>query len=618
MTGSWRVPRRPDGWSSPHERARARAAEQLDSPLDADEAAWLDAHLEECAACRSVAAAYETDRLALRSLRDVPIEPPRDLWARTAAGIEREAAHHGPRARRRTATGRPRLPIGAMSGIAIVVIVVGATALSGGWLDQPAVGTASTAPAASPDIALASAFPGATPMNVVADSVSWFRSVGDGKYAYNDNAVQQVCPAGDKPGCATLDERAAKAVDLTATPKTVFGSPTDDRAVVVGSDGSGADKIYVMSLPAKIRATAPTATPTASPSDSGTTATPAPTPTETAAATPSASPASSPTEPASPQPSGSPTESTEPSASPETATPEPTPAETAAATPSPTPEPTTAATPQATATAIAIATGVTVVGQSAAFSADGEWFAFTAKPADSSGGPDIYVWRMGDDAARRLTTDGASVFASWSGDRVVGSRLEADPAAADATVARSFILDPKGGKAIGDPIDLWRPVVDPTDRFAVAWTGSVATADGATRLLPDQGELILTSWQPDATSAATRSKIAGMDGEIADFDARWDESGQWLAIWTAEPADPAIGRLSLFRLDRGSGTLERPKGAPTEVPALPGFSIGDGRLAWVTPHGQDAEGSKVQVVAWSGDSLGGVESVPGEDVVVVR
>ena len=60
------------------------------------------------------------------------------------------------------------------------------------------------------------------------------------------------------------------------------------------------------------------------------------------------------------------------------------------------------------------------------------------------------------------------------------------------------------------------------------------------------------------------------------------------------------------------------RAAPTDVPALPGFSIGDGRLAWVTPHGQDAEGSRVQVVAWSGDSVGAVESVPGEDVVVVR
>ena len=616
MTGFWRVPRRPDGWSSPHERARARAAERLDTMLDPDEAAWLDAHLDECAACRAVAAAYLTDRAALRSLRDVPIEPPRDLWARTAAGIEREAAHRGSRARpaERSRSRRARFPVGAMSGIAVVVIVVGAAALSGGWLDQPVVGPASTAPgaAATPDVAAVSLAPAATPFSVAAGSVGWLRSLGDGAYAYNRNAVDQVCPVDDQPGCAALDETAAKRIDLTSTPRTVIGSPTDDQAVVVGSDGSGADQILVMSLPAS-RETAPTATPTPSPT---TTATPEPTPAETATASPTGS------DTASTEPSESPVDSAEPTAEPTatpttTATPKPTPSDTPAP-PSPTPSPSVAASPQATATAIAIATGVTVVGQSAAFSADGKWFAFTARPADASAGPDIYVWHMGDDGARRLTTDGASVFASWSGDQVVGSRLDADPSVDGGRLARSFIIDPKNGKPVGEPIDLWRPVVDPTDRFAVAWSGTVDTSDAATLQVPGKGELILTSWQPDATSAATRTKIAGVESDLADFDVRWDESGQWLAIWTADVADPSIGRLSLFRLDRGSGTLQRPKSAPTDVPALPGFSIGDGRLAWVTPHGQDAEGSKVQVVAWSGNSVGAVESVPGEDVVVVR
>ena len=67
-------------------------------------------------ACRSVAAAYEADRLALRGLRDQQPEPPRDLWARTAAAIERESAvARRPRAdgarRDRRAT-RARRPVG--------------------------------------------------------------------------------------------------------------------------------------------------------------------------------------------------------------------------------------------------------------------------------------------------------------------------------------------------------------------------------------------------------------------------------------------------------------------------------------------------------------------------
>jgi hypothetical protein len=52
--------------------------------------------------------------------------------------------------------------------------------------------------------------------------------------------------------------------------------------------------------------------------------------------------------------------------------------------------------------------------------------------------------------------------------------------------------------------------------------------------------------------------------------------------------------------------------------ALPGFSITDGRLAWATPPGQGGEGSRVQIVAWTDDAVGAVESVPIEDVVVVH
>ena len=52
--------------------------------------------------------------------------------------------------------------------------------------------------------------------------------------------------------------------------------------------------------------------------------------------------------------------------------------------------------------------------------------------------------------------------------------------------------------------------------------------------------------------------------------------------------------------------------------ALPGFSIGEGRLAWATPPGQGGEGSRVQIVAWAQDGVGTVETAPGEDLVVVR
>jgi len=270
------------------------------------------------------------------------------------------------------------------------------------------------------------------------------------------------------------------------------------------------------------------------------------------------------------------------------------------------------------ASALAIASGVRVVGQSAAFSPDGDWFAFTARPSDGSAGPDVYVWRVGDDAARPLTTDHRTVFSSWQGDRILASRADDGASATTDVSAKTVAIDPVSSDETPLTVPLWRPNLDPTGRYAVAWDGTVRTDAAGLETIPATGGLRLIRWPDDGSPAATGTPIAGERQEIGDFDVRWDDSGTWLAVWTADPADPGIGRLSLFHLDPETGKLRHPDGAPSDVPALPGFSIGDGRLAWVTPHGQDAEGSRVQIVAWSGDGVGSVESVPGVDVVVVR
>jgi len=619
MSGPSRRPRRPDHWSSAHERARSRAAERLDTPLDPTEAAWLEEHLAGCAECRTVAAAYVADRTALRALRDIPIDPPRDLWARTAAGIERESARRGgARGRRQTAPSTGfRFPFGAFSGVLVVILVVGAAAMSGGWLDQP-----QSPPDGTPGIAETTLGPetsgleaAATPITVAVGDVTWVHSLPDGDYAVNTSSVEQVCTGEDQPGCASLDEHAPERISLDSKPRTIIGSPTDDQAVVVGSDGAGSDKVFVMALP---EAPERTAEPTKSPPPTSVPASPQPktaVPTETATG-PTEAPESPDASPSDTPETAEPTETADATPS---ETPESTPSEAPTERPAtPAPTPTVSASPQATASAMAIASGVTVVGQSAAFSDDGRWFAFTARPSDGSAGPDIWVWHMGDKAARKVTDDGRSVFASWAGDRVVGSRIDPETTAAGDHVGSSFLLDPDSGKEVESHVALWRPVVDPKERFAVAWDGTVVTNEAGTILAPGSGQLVVTSWRPDGAAVATRSRVPGGDARIADLDVRWNESGDWVAIWTADPSDPSIGRLSLYRLDAGSGELVRAKGAPRDVPALPGFSIGDGRLAWVTPHGQDAEGSKVQVVAWSGDGVGQVESVPADDVLVVR
>ena len=595
MSRFQRLRRRPDHWSSTHERARQRAAERLDGPLGLAESTWLDEHLAACADCAAVAAAYEADRVALRVFRDAPIEPPRDLWARTAAAIEAESAARGrsvaPIARRRGS----RIPLGALSGIAVIAVVVGVSAVSSGLLggggasvgmapaETAAVDTAGDGGAA-PETA--ETFQGgtaqATPLTVGAGDVEWIRRGADGALAYNSAAVRQVCPIDGDADCAALDDFDGERLATIAAAKSIIASPTDGRAVVVSDSGEGGEQVLVLDLP--------------SGDDGGV---------DTSAST-EPSPSASATEPAASEspvaPSDAPTP-TEPAAS-ETPSVEPT---EVAPSPSVTPEPTVAAS-------LAIASDITVVGESAAFSSDGAWFAFTARPRDGSAGPDVYVWRVGDDAARQLTTGGRTHFGSWDGDTLLASRTPED-ATGQRAHPSTVAIDP----ATGDERDagaVWRPVIAPTGAWAVAWIGTVAQGRDDATYVPATGSLGLIHWSSTDGAGEVSDVIATDVG--ADYDVRWDETGTWFAVWIADPSGSDVGRLSLYRVDPESGAIHRAQGAPVDVAALPGFSMGRGRLAWATPPGQGGEGSRVQVVAWVDDGVGTVETAPGEDVIVVR
>ncbi|MGH2475262.1 MAG: hypothetical protein ACRDIL_08340, partial [Candidatus Limnocylindrales bacterium] len=280
------------------------------------------------------------------------------------------------------------------------------------------------------------------------------------------------------------------------------------------------------------------------------------------------------------------------------------------ASPSQSPEPTIAAT-------IAIASDIEVIGESAAFSADGRWFAFTARPVDGSSGPDVYVWEVGDELARALTDDGATYFASWAGDELIASRP--DDAGDATTDAKTIQIDPVTGDETGLG-DLWRPIVDPTGTLAIGRSGSLERAQDDGTWSPATGTLELRGWSTRGAGEGNdhRAERIVTDEAVGDFDIRWDESGEWVATWVADPRDATIGRLTLYRVDVDDERLERVDGAPVEVPALPGFSIGDGRLAWATPPGQGGEGSRIQIAAWSAGDVGTLESAPGEGIVVVR
>jgi len=105
---------------------------------------------------------------------------------------------------------------------------------------------------------------------------------------------------------------------------------------------------------------------------------------------------------------------------------------------------------------------------------------------------------------------------------------------------------------------------------------------------------------------------------MSAFDARFDPTGIRLAVWVADPSDPTVGTLQLVVLDRAHGRIVQNLKPLPSVAALRGFSIDDGRLAWVTPPGQDGRQSVVQVLAWSADSYGQIETNPAGQPFIVR
>jgi hypothetical protein len=611
MTFSFR--RRRDPWDSAHERAAYRAAERLDGPIDPAEEAWLEAHLAECPTCQAVANDYEAQHRVLRSFQSDLPEPPRDLWARTAAAIEGEARRSGA-SRGASRTRRPSaLPIGAISGLRVLVVVIGAAFLS-----------RKTTPLATPsgsEIALGSSpasftAPKSTPITVTAGNVD-FVTLGAGGTKLHQTKVQEVCTEKDDPDCAAIPESSPVAVELPNEPESVIRSPQTTQVIVITATASKGASLVLVPVPADSTAASPSPeVPTPSPAETG-----------------------SPAKTASPSP-----------------------------------------TPSGPVTVF----DDKVFDPTAAYSPDGTWFAFSARPASGSQGPDVYVVRAGDSAAKALTTDHRSVFASWLGNVVIashslpaasadaaspspqpagsanpdGSANEASPTPAPVD-SETIAIDPAtGASATVDARSLWRPAIDPTHKRAVYWDGTLEPDGVAVR--PAQGALVIGPWPafdaavlapdklPDASSAPGESAAPAESptepsespsanpeasptasppndgaveilepGPIVNWDARWDDTGTHLAVWIADPADPSFGHLSLYVVDPVTGRLQADDHAIKSVPALPGFSIGEGRLAYATRPGQDGKGSSVRIQAWTDSAIGESATEGGHDQVIV-
>lgn len=639
-------------FSSEHDRARRLAAERLSGPLQDDEAVWLAAHLAWCAPCRAVREEYEAQRLELRSLRLSPPQPPRTLWARTSAAIERQ-----PRTRpvptlgagSAVVRGRSTVPVGATSAVLVVALVVGVSMLGGVRILRPAATDAPRQPNLRPV---------ATPFPVPVREVGLYTQLPDGRLALLTGRVDEVCPLDADAGCAAARLGTRRLVDVgAARAQAVFQSPTRQQLIVVGRDanGSGVD-LYV--VPIRPQAPAPTPPPAmqldpATDEASGADGSPVP-----------------PLPPVPPEPAGSPDATADADGDPHssadpgadagadpeaggaavaTATPDaadgesPGPGDPAAggdtvAAPSPldaTPDPGASGPAESEAPTpvpvvdeiVEIASDVLVVADVGAYAPDGLAFAFTARPADGSSGPDVYLWRAGEPEAVAVTSDHASVFSDWSAGWLLISRVSGDVAADGSQQPIAVLVDVHTGMQRVLPMaSAWRPTVDPTARTAVWWDGTVRRDPSGAGWVGATGRLVLGDWRgPDAAGATGGPGLGApsvsvdvlAEGPIGEWQARWDETGTRLALWIAEPGNPDLGRLSLFGIDATTGRIDPEAVLVADAPALPGFSIGGGRLAWVRP-GEDGS-SRVAVVAWTDSGVGHVDLAPeAESLVVMR
>lgn len=605
-----------------HQRARQLAAARVDELLAPGDAAWLAGHLEGCAPCAAVAAEYDAQHDLFGALREATPQPPRDLWARTAAVLDSERRHArlGRWRRLRGSPGRStRLPVAPVVAMLVVVVVVGA-----GLLNSRSAGPRGTVAAATPI-----AIKGAADLQVLSlDSA--------GNLQLLSRRVDEVCPTGVTE-CGVSPTFAVTAVSAFGSATDLLGaiSPSGGQMVVVRRD-PGSQGVYV--VPVKQPAASPT-TPSAA-QTATTTASQPPTssssthesPIASASPSPSASPASA--TPASPtagtaSPSASP--STSPEASP-TATEPPTPSDesgspsaspsdgltplpsdgSASASPSggsgaalASGSPALTAVPSVEAspvpdTAIKIASGVTVVG-APVYSPGGSRLAFAAMPSDGSSGPDIYLWAVGDAAAQMITSDHGSWLAGWTDQGILVSRV-------DDGVPTTYSVDPATGlaTAIG-AAGTWLPAVSPTGTTAAWWSGTVKLAADGVTWVPDRGQLVLGAW-PSTDGVPAESHILAR-GPLGDWQVRWDNTGTVVAVWE-QLGNGQSGRLTLYGVDATSGVPDLANPMLDSTAANPDFSLRAGRLAWTTP---DQTGPQtVEVLAWSGTTVYPAMQLPAD------
>ena len=185
----------------------------------------------------------------------------------------------------------PRAALGFIAGVAVVAVVLGATVLSGGYLNGPpsvAIGQ----PATLPPVA---AVPSSTTPVRPRSRSGQARSAGSAPIPMASSPTTSRRSARSARPSASRIARpsgsSSKQVDMQIRPKSISKSPVRNQAVVVGTNAAGDDTVLVIALPTSgptatpASSGTPSSAPSASPIVTASPASPSPTPRSTAVGT---------------------------------------------------------------------------------------------------------------------------------------------------------------------------------------------------------------------------------------------------------------------------------------------------------------------------------------------
>ncbi len=648
-----------------HARYRELIAARLVQPLTRVELRALNGHLKNCAECEEVDAEYRGQRGLLRGLA-API-PPRDMWARTSASLDREVAraYRAEKWRRRLGRGGRRTAQPS-TALMTAMAAVGVSA---------AIVVLQLAPAFTP--AKVPARP--TPLTVPSQPFA-FIGLGPSDVAIYSTDVSQVCPASGPLDCVENEKYVRTQIGLPSDVRAgnLALNPAGNQLAIVGHK-LGEDVISVVTMPS------------ADSGDSGDSGQGSGSQTGKGGGTqPDATNSLGGPNPVKTRAPGNPDQTPDPNAQPTT---------------DPGNNPDQPGAPPASAVpglaVLAILDNVQSAGSPPDWSPNGSTLAFSAMPDDGSTGPDVYTWSAGDTKAQALTNDHQSFFASWSGNRIVVSRV-----APGSARPHNFVIDPDTGdvRAVGGP-QMWLPSVNSQRTQAIGWFGQLDTTGAIPA--PRSGALYLMDWasvdpfaagapepaatpapndgpdatdapdatsQPDATTAPDAGDLASpapdataepdatdqpADGQetqapqaaatpsapgpddnsnavgsgldalvplepdrdpraapVVDWQASWSADGKVLGVWIADSAGSSWGRLAVLAVDPATQLVTNDNPLLSMTLARRGFTLGANRVAWVGPSDDNLDG-ELRIRTWGSDGFGGLRlKAPDQGEVV--